>query len=183
MKVPGTSRWSVESLPFDPMRVSRPRTAPDAKRASQWLVWAVLAVIFARGPVPWVHTHESLAHLGHSEDALAWHLSHFHAPGEGEHGWHIHWTLPWEIVNCPCQHDTAAGEEIASTHEMPLAVAQSTSVHDAVRDSQAGAPPPIHLADRDGPPRWDHRDAALLQLSQTPSSRVTLRALLCVAQC
>jgi hypothetical protein len=143
----------------------------------------MLAVVFARGPVPWVHTHDTLAHLGHSEDALTWHLSHFHASGDDEHGWHIHWTLPWDIMNCPCQHDPPTNSEIASAHEMPFAVTQAVSIHDADRGAHAGTLPAILLADRDGPPQWDPRHATAMLLRQTPSSRVTLRALLCVARC
>jgi hypothetical protein len=163
--------------------VNRSRITEDPKRARPWLVWGMLAVIFCRGPIPWVHRHDTLEHSGHAEEALAWHLRHFHASGDDEHGWHFHWTVPWEILKCPCHYDGTSVEEYASAIEMPLAVVHSTTVEDAQKDCHDGAPPPILTAGRDGPTRWDPHDAASLPLAQTPSSRVTLRALLCVAQC
>jgi hypothetical protein len=165
--------------------VSRPRTTVDRKIPSShpWLVWGVLAVILLRGPVPWFHRHDWLGHQDHSEAALAWHLRHFHASGEDEHGWHIHWSLPWNILKCPCQYDASADSEYAWAVKMPLDVVHTISVENADKNGHDGAPPPILTADRDGPPRWGPHDAACLTLTQTPSSRVTLRVLLCVAQC
>jgi hypothetical protein len=160
------------------------RAKLQAHRRRSWLICAALAVVFGRGPVPWIHTHEMLAHHGHSEDALAWHVEHFHQSGDDDHGWHIHWTLPWHIVNCPCQHDNTPVEERASTLEMPFDVAQSAAVSQADVDVHASAPPPMLLAaacERD--PRWDPLGVAGLHFLETYFPRVTLRALFCVAQC
>jgi hypothetical protein len=137
-----------------------------------------------RGPVPWVHTHETLAHHVHSDDALAWHVQHFHSPGdESEHGWHIHWTLPWDIVNCPCQHDTTSAEESASALEMPVDVAQSDSVSQADAKIHAGTPPMLWTDGRANRPPWDPLGGSGLHFRESYSSRVTLRALYCVLQC
>jgi hypothetical protein len=168
-----------------PREVTQPRTAKDSERRHPWLVCAVLAVIFARGPVPWFHTHETLAHHAHSDDALAWHVRHFHAPGdEDEHAWHIHWTLPWHIVNCPCQHDPASVEEMASALGMPFDVAQSASINQADADVHARMPPlMLSVGERDDWPRWESLCVAGLHFLETYFPGVTLRALFCVAQC
>jgi hypothetical protein len=148
------------------------------------LMCAVFAVVFGRGPVPWIHTHETLARHGHSEAALAWHIEHFHQMGDEDHGWHIHWTLPWNIVNCPCQHDNTPTEEKTSVLEMPFDVVQSTSIDHAVADAHAGAPPPMLFAvDRNGHSRWGPVAFAGFNFLETYSPGVTLRALLCVARC
>ncbi|HEV8072068.1 MAG TPA: hypothetical protein VGP76_30410 [Planctomycetaceae bacterium] len=160
------------------------RAKLQAHRRRSWLICAALAVVFGRGPVPWIHTHEMLAHHGHSEDALAWHVEHFHQSGDDDHGWHIHWTLPWHIVNCPCQHDNTPVEERASTLEMPFDVAQSAAVSQADVDVHASAPPPMVLAAAcERYPRWDPLGVAGLHFLETYFPRVTLRALFCVAQC
>ncbi|HXY34142.1 MAG TPA: hypothetical protein VEI07_07935 [Planctomycetaceae bacterium] len=136
--------------------------------------------------MPWLHNHESLAHHdGHSENALAWHMRHFHAAGDEEdHGWHIHWTLPWNIVNCPSQHDNVPAEERASALEMPLDVTQSASVSQADADAHAGFPPAALLtADRERDPGWHSPSIVGRHLLETYLPRVSLRALFCVAQC
>jgi hypothetical protein len=166
--------------------VIQARTVKDSHpRRRPWLVCAVLAVVFGRGPVPWIHTHELLAQHGHSEGALAWHVQHFHPPGDDDdHGWHIHWTLPWHIVNCPCQHDTAPSEERASALEMPLDVAQSAPIDQAEADIHASAPPSVLLAhERGDRPPWDPLGVAGLHFLETYFPTVTLRALFCVARC
>jgi hypothetical protein len=145
----------------------------------------VLLVVFGRGPVPWVHTHETLAHHAHSDDALAWHVQHFHAPSDTpEHGWHIHWTLPWHIVNCACQHETTSCEASASALEMPFDVAQSTSIDRADADVHAKAPPPtLWASDYEAYPRWGPLFGLGLHFLETYLPRVKARALLCVALC
>lgn len=161
---------------------NRPTTDPNSRRRP-WLICAALAVVLGRGPVPWIHTHETLAHQNHSDEALAWHLEHFHPAGDDEHGWHIHWTLPWNILNCPCQHDTTPTEERASALEMPLEVQATVSVQtDAV--SHGGAPPAILSAvERWDRPPWDPLAAPSLSRAEARAPGVTLRALYCVAQC
>ncbi len=148
------------------------------------MICAALAVVLGRGPVPWIHTHEMLAQHGHSEEVLAWHLEHFHPAGQDEHGWHIHWTLPWNILNCPCQHDTTTpAEERASVLEMPLDVQATVNVQtDAV--SYGGAPPAILSAvERWDRPPWDPLAVCSFSLADGRAPGVTLRALYCVAQC
>jgi hypothetical protein len=166
--------------------VKQYRPATDAERRPRpWLVCAVLAVVLGRGPVPWIHTHQMLADHGHSENALAWHVQHFHPPGDDhDHDWHIHWTLPWQIVNCPCQHDTTPSDERASVLEMPFDVAQSASIDQAEADRHAGAPPAMLSAyERGDRPPWDPLRRIGLHFLETYFPTVTLRALYCVAQC
>jgi hypothetical protein len=154
------------------------------RRRGPWLVCAALAVVFGRGPVPWIHTHETLARHGHFEDALAWHVRHFHQSDNDDHGWHIHWTLPWHIVNCPCQHDSAPAEERASAVEMPFDVAQSAAVIQADVDVHASSPPAMLLAlDGERRPRWGPQTASGLHFLETYLPTVSLRALYCVALC
>jgi hypothetical protein len=126
-----------------------------------------------------------LADHGHASDALAWHLLHFHSPGDDhDHGWHIHWTLPWQIVNCPCQHDNAPSEERASVLEMPFDVAQSAPIDQAEADLLAGAPPLMLSAyERGDRAPWDPLRVAGLHFLETYFPTVTLRALYCVARC
>jgi hypothetical protein len=163
--------------------MSRNRQSSLGGRCRQsWLVYAALAVVFARGPVPWVHSHELMAHDGPSDESFARHLRDFHAAGDVEHGWHIHWTLPWQVFTCPCQHDQAPAQERAVAVEMPLDVAQSAPVHQADPDLHAGAPP-LATVDRDTAPRWGPLASCRLHFLETYLPRVTLRALFCVAQC
>jgi hypothetical protein len=144
-----------------------------------------LAVLLGRGPVPWIHTHETLAHHGHNEELLAWHVEHFHSPGDDDdHAWHVHWTLPWYIVNCPCQHDETAAQERMSALEMPFDVAPTASVSDAHLNAHGGSPrPPLWTAESSNPPPPDPRCFVGLRFLETYSPGVTLRALYCVARC
>jgi hypothetical protein len=144
-----------------------------------------LVIVFGRGPVPWFHTHDGLAHDPRAQEALAQHLERFHsASDQDEHGWHLHWTLPWQILICPCQHDTAPAEERASALVMPQDVAQSAPVHQAERDLHGGAPPIlIAAAGRDTPPRWGPLTSSGLNSLETSLPTVALRTLYCVAQC
>jgi hypothetical protein len=167
-------------------QVTQSRTAKDStRRRRSWLVCAAIAIVFGRGPVPWIHTHETLASHGHSEDALAWHVEHFHPSGDDhDHDWHIHWTLPWHIVSCPCQHDDTPSCERAAVLEMPFDVAASASVNQAGADLHASAPPPLlSTGERGHPPSWDPLCGIGLHPLEIYSPRVTLRALYCVAQC
>jgi hypothetical protein len=161
---------------------NRPTTDANSRRRS-WLICAALAVVLGRGPVPWLHSHEILAPEGQPDKALAWHLEHFHPAGDDEHGWHIHWTLPWNILNCPCQHDATPTDERASALEMPLDAQATVSVQaDAV--SCGGAPSAILSAvERWDRPPWDPLAADSLIPVEAQAPGVTLRALYCVAQC
>jgi hypothetical protein len=144
-----------------------------------------LVVIFGRGPVPWFHTHDGLGDDPRTQEALARHVERFHSPADhDEHGWHIHWTLPWQILICPCQHDTAPAEERASALEVPQDVAQSAPIHEAERDLHGGAPPILlPAAGRYMPPRWGPLTSSGLNSLETSLPTVSLRALYCVAQC
>jgi hypothetical protein len=126
-----------------------------------------------------------LARHGHSEDSLTWHVSHFHQPDDGDdHRWHIHWTLPWQIVNCPCQHDSSSAEERASALQMPFDVAQSVAVNEPTADVHASAPPPLLMASEfNNPPPWDPLCGTSLHFLESYFPTVSLRALYCVAQC
>ncbi|HET6323753.1 MAG TPA: hypothetical protein VFG04_03555 [Planctomycetaceae bacterium] len=163
---------------------SRQKKSSERSRRT-WLVCAALAVVFGRGPVPWIHSHETLARHGDSEDTLSWHLQHFHPSGDDDdHRWHIHWTLPWHIVNCPCQHDNTPTEERASVLEMPFDVAQSTPIDQAESDIHASAPPPMFWThDHGDRPPWDPLCVAGLHFLETYFPTATLRALYCVALC
>jgi len=145
------------------------------------VVCAALAVVLARGPIPWIHSHETMAH-GHLGDALAWHIRHFHSPGDDVDHWHIHWTLPWQILICPCQYDSSSTQERASALEMPLHVAESASVNESQPDLPDGAPALLILRQRERP-RWGPLCSCRLHFLDTYSPRVTARALYCVAQC
>lgn len=150
-----------------------------------WLVCAALAVVFGHGPVPWFHSHELMAHDTQSPDALARHLQHFHPSGdEDDHCWHIHWTLPWHVLNCPCQHDNTPLEERVSVLEMAFDVAQSSPIEKAQADIHASAPPPMLAAhERGDRPPWDPLRVTGLHFLETYLPTVSLRALLCVALC
>jgi hypothetical protein len=161
------------------------RTTTDSKRPSTWMLCAALAVVFGRGPVPWVHSHDMLAQHGHSEELLSWHVLHFHHADDGdEHCWHVHWTLPWQIVNCPCQHDNTSDQERASAVEMPFDVTQTASIDQSDLDVRAPLPLAILPASEraTGPP-GDWHAALGLHFLATYLPSVTVRALYCVALC
>ncbi len=85
------------------VRGMRQQRRIKAGRTRSWIVCAVLAASLWRGPVPWIHSHETLEAQGLSEAALAWHVHHLH-PHESGHevfGWHVHLTYPWDVSNEP----------------------------------------------------------------------------------
>ncbi len=165
-------------------RVSPKRTIADPNRRRRpWLICAVLAVVFGRGPVSWIHTHATLAHESDAEHSLAWHLEHFHPAGDDEHGWHLHWTLPWHILNCPCQHDTTPADERVSALEMPLDAQPTVSVQSEAGSSCVAPPAMLATVGRWDRPPWDPLASSGIQLPAPPLTGVSLRALYCVAQC
>jgi hypothetical protein len=165
--------------------VPKHRSASEPQHRRPWLNSLALAIVLGRGPVPWIHTHETLARHGHSENALTWHLEHFHQPDDGDdHRWHIHWTFPWQILNCPCQQDTSSSQERASALQMPFVAAESVAVNDPVADAHAGAPPPmLTLGEIDNPPPRDELCGTSLHFLESYFPTVTPRALFCVARC
>ena len=65
-----------------------------------------------RGPLPWLHDHETDEHAAASDASLAQHLAAYHAlPHGSEHGWHIHMLLPFGRCPCPQDNDSSAPVE------------------------------------------------------------------------
>jgi hypothetical protein len=150
-------------------------------RTGSWLLCSALIASLWRAPVPWIHTHHASGH--HVATAsLSWHLRHFHAHGDEPGGWHVHWTLPWDVFRTPRGDPDPAKPSPASAFEMPFVLSACPLVSAGQesagppaflpleRESTAGSPievPPVHG----------------LHFLQTYSASVPLRALICVALC
>jgi hypothetical protein len=162
------------------------RDATNRPRKRSWIVCAVLMVSLWRAPVPWIHSHETLEAQGLSEQALAWHVQHLH-PQEAEHsifGWHVHLSLPWEVSNEPSPLREPDAPKPRSVYEMPYVVSPATDTVDVDRHASHFAAGPM----LDALPVMILLQAdpsVILARHFTPahSSRVSLRALICVARC
>lgn len=160
------------------------KTRLQRDRSRWWIVCAVLAVSLWRGPVPWIHVHETLAPEGVIETLLAWHLQHFHPAGQKAYGWHVHWTLPWEIDNWPSEEKDPELPSPTWVYEMPFA-SQGPCTVGVDQHANSSPCPALLLLDQDSLEALDLDATSVCSLHflQTYSPSVALRALICVARC
>jgi hypothetical protein len=146
----------------------------------------LLAASLWRGPLPWIHSHETLEAQGLPEAALAWHVQHFH-PQESEHsvfGWHVHLSYPWDVSNEPAPPPEPHTPKPRSVYDMPFVVSPASATVDVDRhasqilpvlssamhaDIASLLPDAVRILDRHFP--------------QTHPPSVSLRALICVTRC
>jgi hypothetical protein len=146
----------------------------------------LLAASLWRGPLPWIHSHETLEAQGLPEAALAWHVQHFH-PQETEHsvfGWHVHLSYPWDISNEPAPPAEPHSPKPRSVYDMPFVVSPASATVDVDRHASQIVPVLSSVI---------HADVASLQLAagsilgrhfpEAHPFSVSLRALICVTQC
>ncbi len=159
-------------------------SGPGRRRST--IVCAALVLSLWRGPVPWIHSHETLEAQGEPESSLAWHIAHFHQPIHDHElfGWHVHLTCPWDVFNEPSRPLDPDSPKPRAVYDMPYVVSQAGSTLDVDHDADAG--PPASLLLDPGPAGSLHLDATCvpgLHFLQTYSPSVPLRALISVALC
>jgi hypothetical protein len=164
--------------------VKRRDPEPRGKQTStRWVVCAALVASLWRGPVPWIHSHETDAHDHDSQSLLAWHLEQFHQQHPVA-GWHIHLTFPWDVFHEPRSNDNPESPRPSVVYEMPFVVTPVLSTADAHADASPG--PPANLLPECRFTEVLHSLATRvsgLHFMQTYPPRVALRALICVALC
>src|SRR5690349_21803974 len=99
-------------MPFSSQMSSARRRRPAWVRA----VVLGLCLVTWRGPLPWLHDHETDRGLAAKDSSLSQHLAAYHGLSQehAEHGWHMHMLMPFG--RCPCSQD----EEQDSPLEDPL---------------------------------------------------------------
>jgi hypothetical protein len=153
-------------------------------RARSWIVCALAAASLWRGPVPWIHSHETLEAQGLPEAALAWHVQHLH-PQESENsifGWHVHLSYPWEVSNEATPPREPDSPKPRATYDMPYVVSPASStvdVDDHADQSVASLPTAMHSVVAS----LECGHVLCGQFTPTPTPSVSLRALFCVVQC
>ena len=164
----------------------RQQRRTKAGRTRLWIVCAVLAASLWRGPVPWIHSHETLEAQGLPEAALAWHVHHLH-PHESGHevfGWHVHLTYPWDVrTSRPLPPIPTRPSRAPST-------TCRTSFHPLRRQSTLTVMPPhgsrmspLHTGWAMAAGKSSARALRGDIFQRFHPSRVSLCALICVARC
>jgi hypothetical protein len=95
------------------------RAAARTHRFSRRMRAVALLLCLAtwRGPLPWLHEHETDLQAAPGDAALQRHLASYHAvPAEAEEGWHLHLLLPFG--RCPCEdsHEDSQSQDPLSLY-------------------------------------------------------------------
>jgi len=155
-------------------------------RTRSWIVCALLAASLWRGPVPWIHSHETLEAQGLPEAALAWHVQHLH-PQESENsifGWHVHLSFPWDVSNEATPPREPDSPKPRTIYDMPYVASPASSTVDVDRHASQFLPSPasaMHSAFASL--QFDAERVSDRHFPQTNSPGVSLRALICVTRC